>query len=177
MTILAKVYSDEEIERLSINPHVNHVSRHRLSLTLDFKQYMYDIWVQRPVASTIRKLLLENGFDTRELGKDFYKNISNAFRHWGRPQRVHGPAYNAENVKSPMSSKKLEANTINDSAVWLHSDEASSGHGTSRDTLIQSGKFVRKGESIEFAPDYVSALFATYPEITIYGALSCKTAN
>ena len=172
MTILAKVYSDEEIERLSNNPHVNHVSRHRLSLTLDFKQYMYDIWVERPVASTIKKLLLENGFDTRELGKDFYKNISNAFRHWGRPQRVHGPAYNAVNVKSPMVSKKLEADTINGSVVWSHSDESYSGHGTDPDTYIRSGKFVRKGESIELSPDYVSALFASYPETTIYEALS-----
>ena len=71
-----------------------------------------------------------------------------------------------------MFSKKPEADTINDSVVWSHSDESYSGHGTAQDTLIQSGKFVRKGESIEFSPDYVSALFASYPETAIYEALS-----
>lgn len=99
VTILAKVYSDEEIERLSKNPCVYYVCRNRLSLTLEFKQQMYDIWVQKPVASTIRKLLLENGFDTHEIGKEFYKNISKAFKYFGRPQRNRDPAYNAENVK------------------------------------------------------------------------------
>ena len=76
---MAKVYSDEEIERLSINPHVNHVSRHRLSLTLDFKQYMYDIWVQRPVASTIRKLLWKTALIPVSLERIFIKTFPKSF--------------------------------------------------------------------------------------------------
>ena len=52
VSILAKEYSDKEIEKPRKNPYVYHVSRHRLSLTLDFRNYMYDVWLQNPVPST-----------------------------------------------------------------------------------------------------------------------------
>lgn len=172
VTILAKVYSDDEIEKLSKNPCVNHVSRHKLSLKLDFKQKMYDIWLQRPVPSTIRQVLLENGFDTHELGKDFYKNISNAFRHWGRPQRVHDPAYNAENVKfHSVTESQEEAKEVHPDDRFC-SDELATGQTPGYNALIQSGKFIMDGEKINIAPDYAAVLFSAYPQISIYEALS-----
>lgn len=174
VTILAKVYSDEEIERLSKNPCVNHVSRHRLSLKLTFKQQMYDVWLQNPAPSTIRKLLLENGFDTHELGKDFYKNISKAFKHWGRPQRVHGPAYNAENVRSNAAQEVTVQETEAGAGTGecQCTDKPDMGHAHSRDDLIRSGKFEMHGDSLNITPDYAAFLFSSYPRISVYEALS-----
>ena len=172
VTILAKVYSDEEIERLSKNPCVYYVCRNKLSLTLEFKQQMYDIWVQKPVASTIRKLLLENGFDTRELGKTYYKNISKAFKNWGRPQRVHEPAYSAENVKFHVTPEDKDASDGNLQDKHPDSDEVVRERMPGNDALIQSGKFVMDGEAIRFTPDYAAELFSSYPQISVYEALS-----
>ena len=170
--ILAKIYSDEEIERLSENPCVNYVCRNKLSLKLEFKQQMYDIWVQKPVASTIKNLLQKNGFDTRELGKDFYKNISKAFKYYGRPKSNHDPASNAENVKfhavleMPEEDKKVLPDCCPDF------DKPGIGRITVNDALVHSGKFVMDGETINITPDYVSVLFSSYPQTSVYEALS-----
>ena len=172
VTILAKIYSDEEIERLSKNPCVNYVCRNRLSLTLEFKQQMYDVWVQKPGASTIRKLLLENGFDTHEIGIDFYKNLARAFRYFGRPQRNRDPSYNAENVKfhsEPKMPGEAEGAYTDNGPV---SDEPVKECLPGQNALIQSGKFIMDGEKINIAPDYAAVLFSSYPQISIYEALS-----
>lgn len=172
VTILAKVYSDEEIEKLSKNPYVLQASRHKLSLTLDFRNYMYDVWLQNPVPSTIRKILLESGFDTHEIGKDFYKNISNAFRRRGRPKAAYGLSNNAESAGKPVVSEKQEAEEIHTSETNPFSNETHSVQEPVLDTLIQSGKFITKDGTIDFTPGYVAELFASYPEISVIEALS-----
>ncbi len=169
---MAKVYSDEEIERLSKNPCVYYVCRNKLSLKLEFKQQMYDIWVQKPVASTIRKLLLENGFDTRALGTDYYKNISKAFKYWGRPQRVYDPAYSTENVKFHALSENQDASGGSLQDKRKDSDEPVREQISGDDVLVRSGKFVMEGKKIKIAPDYAAVLFSSYPHISVYEALS-----
>ena len=170
VTILAKIYSDEEIERLSKNPCVYYVCRNRLSLTLEFRQQMYDVWLQKPAPSTIRKLLLENGFNPNELGKDFYKSISRTFKDYGRPQRVKEPSYKDENVKYHTVPEKQEKKGAADNRP--DSEEPERGQATGRDSLIRSGKLIMDGKKISIAPDYVTALFSSYPEISVCEALS-----
>lgn len=172
VTILAKIYSDEEIEKLSKNPYVYHVSRHMLCLTLDFRNYMYDIWLQKPVASTIRRILLENGFDTHELGKEFYKSISKTFKSCGRPKRKYRSLYNAESTGKPAVSEKQETEENHSLETSPFSNETHSVQEPVQDVLIRSGKFIAKDETIDFAPGYVSELFGSYPEVSVIDALS-----
>ena len=41
-------------------------------LTLEFRQKLYDKWVKVPRIGTIRKILNDNGVDTRITGKNSY---------------------------------------------------------------------------------------------------------
>ena len=172
VSILAKEYSDKEIEKLRKNPYVYHVSRHRLSLTLDFRNYMYDVWLQNPVPSTIRRILLENGFDTHELGKDFYKSISNTFRSRGRPKRTYGSPGNAESegISAVYEMQNAEENPASETNSF--SNGTHKVQETVQDALIQSGKFITKEGTIDFSPSYIAELFASYPEISVIDALS-----
>lgn len=174
VTIMARIYSDEEIERLSRNPYVSHVSRQRMSLTLDFRQYMYDRWIQNPVPSTIKNLLLQNGFESRDIGTDFYKNIATAFKRSGRPRWTYGPAYNTEITTRPAPAEKQEAGTIGKSPLPALPNEGNSEREAIRNSLIRSGRFVANGPATEFSPGYAATLFSTYPQSSLYEALSAE---
>lgn len=67
---MKKTYTEQEIKILSENPNVKYVRRNRLVLTLEFRQKLYDEWAKAPVIGTIRKVLNENGVDTRMTGKN-----------------------------------------------------------------------------------------------------------
>lgn len=69
---MAKVYTEQEIQILSKNPNVKYVRRNRLGLTLEFRQKLYDEWVKVPRIGIIRKVLNENGVDTRMTGKKIF---------------------------------------------------------------------------------------------------------
>lgn len=93
---MAKIYTDEEIRRLSQNPCVFYVCRHQMSLTLEFRQMAYDEWLKKPTCSTVKKLLEANGFDIRDLGKDFCLSLSSSFRRRGRPKYSRMPGSDSE---------------------------------------------------------------------------------
>lgn len=63
----AKVYSEGEMEALRKNPNVYEVQEHRLLLTLEFRQQVYEEWIQEPKRATVRRMLERNGFDTQRL--------------------------------------------------------------------------------------------------------------
>ena len=95
---MAKIYSDDEIQRLSENQCVLRVSRRQLVLTLEFRQAIYDKWVISPTLSTIRSMLEANGFNMADIGKNFVGNMRNNFKEYGRPKRSRGSAHDAEGV-------------------------------------------------------------------------------
>lgn len=84
---MGKVYSDEEIATLGRNPNVSEVARGHLSLTLSFRQQVYDAWLKEPIPSTIKRCLEDAGIDPRITGKDFYCNLGRVFKKSGRPSR------------------------------------------------------------------------------------------
>ena len=144
---MTKIYSDEEIEQLSENPCVLHVSRHQMSLTLEFRQTIYDEWVLSPTYSTIKTVLEANGFHTVELGSNFVRNIGTTFKRSGRPKFARSPQYNAEAVvygnsceQSPMVSSSVKKTNDDPKQVW--------------EALISTGKFIRSGRGIWFEPDF-----------------------
>ncbi|MBR2528919.1 MAG: IS3 family transposase [Blautia sp.] len=71
-----------------------------------------------------------------------------------------------------MVSEKQEAEENHTSEIIPFSNETHSVQEPVLDTLIQSGKFITKDGTIDFAPGYVAELFASYPEISVIEALS-----
>ena len=161
---MTKIYSDEEIERLSKNPCVLHVSRHQMSLTLEFRQSLYDKWVMSPTYSTIKASLEANGFNTSELGANFVRNIGTTFKRSGRPKFVRSPQYDAEATaygksceNRPMVSSSTKKDPDGNKKIW--------------DDLVNTGKFVRSGRGIWFTSDFEKLLRKAYPEKSIQQSL------
>lgn len=175
VTILAKkIYSDEEIGRLRNNPFVLYVSRHRLSLKLDFKQKLYDEWLINPLPLTLERLLEDNGFDVRELGSVYCQNMSKAFKKWGRPQRAYGASVGSE-IENPYlpehERKPVEENTLRDIPV-LNGQDKDKKQISDRDVLIQSGKFILEGNTIYFTQDYCKELYSRYPQKSVLDSIA-----
>ena len=157
---MAKIYTDGEIDRLSKNPCVLHVSRNQMSLTLEFRQTIYDEWVKSPTYSTVKTVLESNGFNTRELDANFVRNIGTVFKRSGRPKHSKSPRYDAEATvygssckKAPMVSSSRKGDMGNQKQIW--------------EALVNTGKFIRSGRGIRFAPDFEKCLRETYPEKSI----------
>ena len=160
---MAKIYTDEEIEQLSKHPYVSNVSRHQLSLTLEFKQLLYEEWLKAPLASTVKKMLENNGFDTKSLGADFYKNLSKVFRDYGKPAR-------SIVFKGGRFSEQSSGATAQDNASLPEHCCNEAEKGIPSDThleLIQSGKFTASENGISFTPEFEKTLFEFYPETSI----------
>ncbi len=69
---MKKTYTEQEIKILSENSNVKYVRRNILVLTLEFRHKLYDELVKAPRIGTIRKILNENGVDTRMTGKNSF---------------------------------------------------------------------------------------------------------
>lgn len=158
---MAKIYSDEEIEQLSRNPHVLHVSRNQLSLALPYRQRLYDGWIQNPVPSTIRRMLEQDGFDTKSLGANFYKNIGTVFKKCGRPKRMKSPAYNAEGTAYGAAYGEMQEPSP------PSPKDSGDGRCPECSSLLDTGKFIRSGSGIWFSPDFEDELFSAYPDVAV----------
>ena len=86
MRKMKKHYSEEEQKALRTNPHVLEVREDRMSLTIEFRQQIYEKWLDSPFVSTIKIMLEDNGFNTRSLGENFVKCINHVFKRGGKPQ-------------------------------------------------------------------------------------------
>lgn len=161
---MAKIYSDEEIEQLSKNPCVLHVSRHQMSLTLEFRQVIYEEWVISPTYSTIKRVLEANGFNTAELGANFVRNIGTVFNRAGKPKFARSPRYDAE---ATAYGKSCEASPMVSSSV----KNTMKDQKQIREALVSTGKFIRSGRGIWFAPDFEKNLREAYPEKSIKQSL------
>ena len=151
---MVKTYTDDEIRKYSQHPLVLQVTRKRLSLTLEFRQRIYDTWILHPCATTVRTILEENGFDTKAIGRDFYNNIVKGFKRNGRPTRE----YWSRNV-----SEDDRAETSSANAVEIR--ETHSAH--SKEDLVNTGKFTFSGRGVCFTQEFEAELFSRYPECSI----------
>ena len=157
---MAKVYTDEEMQVYSKNPNVLFICRNRLSLTLEFRRKLYDAWLEVPSASTIRKILIANGFDISSIGQDFYKDIAKGFKRSGPPKFSQLPSVGDDDVVFGINYNK---GTCFSSTSYISPVEVKDNHNQ----LLESGRFVLSGSDIWFSPEFEKELFATYPDITI----------
>lgn len=145
---MKKVYSDQEIKILSDNPNVKYVRRNRLVLTFEFRLKLYDEWVKDPKISTIKKVLNENGIDSRITGKDFEHTLNNNFKH-NKP-------FKASNSKFGVSINSFKTNKNDD------------------EYLLSTGVFVKGCNGITFSNEFINEVSLTYPNVSIEDKLKEK---
>ena len=168
---MGKIYSDEEMEMYSKNPKVLYISRRHLSLTLTFRKELYKAWLKDPFPSTIKKILIANGFDVDSIGKSLCKSLAWTFRHRGEPRYSYPPASNAGETKfgiayeEEMQSQKKCSKDLPPSQDLEWYDEESKR--MTKDDLIATGKFIPNGSGIWFSPAFEKELSDAYPETSI----------
>lgn len=136
-------FTDEEIASFIKNPVIFDVSRDQITLTLPFRQAIYDAWIKDPIPHTVREILRQNGIDPDRLPKLFYRNITYNFKRCGKPKQELS-------LKGSLKRTfQLEPNSVK------HSVE---------DDLVATGKFIRQERGIDFSPECARELYNTYPE-------------
>lgn len=148
---MKKMYSDQEIKLLSENPNVKYVRRNRLVLTFEFRLKLYDEWVKNPSVSTIRKVLNENGINTRITGKDFEHHLNLNFKH-NKPFR-------ASNSEFGVNASSFKTNKDDD------------------EYLLSTGVFVKGRNGITFSNEFINEVSLTYPDVSIEDNLKEKGIN
>ena len=148
---MKKVYSDQEIKILSNNPNVKYVRRNRLVLTFEFRQKLYDEWTKDPRIGTIRKILNENGIDTRMTGQSFISHLQEHFKR-NRPS-------SASNSKFGVGVNSFRTNKDDN------------------EYLLSTGVFVKGRNGITFSDEFINEVSLTYPNVSIEDKLKEKGIN
>ena len=148
---MKKMYSDQEIKLLSENPNVKYVRRNRLVLTFEFRLKLYDEWVKNPSVSTIRKVLNENGINTRITGKDFEHHLNLNFKH-NKPFR-------ASNSEFGVNASTFKTNKEDN------------------EYLLSTDVFVKGRNGITFSNEFINEVSLTYPNVSIESKLKERGIN
>ena len=148
---MAKIYTEQEIQILSENPNVKYVRRNRLVLTFEFRQKLYDEWVKVPVIGTIRKVLNENGIDTRMTGQSFVGNLQVKFK-------LNMP-YKASNSKFGVNANSFKTNKEDN------------------EYLLSTDVFVKGRNGITFSNEFINEVSLTYPNVSIESKLKERGIN
>ena len=138
---MAKIYTEQEIQILSKNPNVKYVRRNRLVLTFEFRLKLYDEWVKTPKISTVRKVLNENGINTRMTGRGFISSLHEKFKR-NRPSR-------ASNTTFGVNASSFKTNKDDD------------------EFLLSTGVFAKGRNGITFSNEFINEVSLTYPNVSI----------
>ena len=149
---MGKIYTKQEIELLSKNPNVKYVRSNRLVLTLEFRQKIYDEWINNPNIGTIRKSLFDNGINPAITGRAFIRDLQKNFKRHNRPT-------GASNNNFGVGYNTFRTNK-NDNEY-----------------LLSTGVFVKSHNGITFSSDFIDEVSLTYPNISIEDKLKEKGIN
>lgn len=144
----AKRYSAEEMEALRKNPNVLEVLENRMSLTIEFRQQVYEAWVLKPERSTVRRMLEINGFDTQQIGQNFTQSVESVFKRGGRP-------------KYSRAAPEIQAGWSK--TVYMPTKTV--------DELLECGRFVWDINRLILHPDFEAELYRNYPKQSIEDGL------
>lgn len=149
---MGKIYTKQEIELLSKNPNVKYVRSNRLVLTLEFRQKIYDEWINNPNIGTIRKSLFDNGINPAITGRAFIRDLQKNFKRHNRPT-------GASNNNFGVGYNTFRTNK-NDNEY-----------------LLSTGVFVKSHNGISFSSEFIDEVSLTYPNISIEDKLKEKNIN
>ena len=144
-----KVFTKDEIAVLSANPNVKNCRENRLTLTYEFRLKLYEEWVKKPGIVTIRRIMNENGIDTRLTGCQLTSTLNSKFKKFGKPSRGTNKAFgvNANSFRTNMNDNEF---------------------------LLSTGVFVKERKGIKFSDDFISEVSLTFPDISIEDKLKEK---
>ena len=135
-------YTEKEIERLRSNPNVRYIDEKRLSLTLEFRLKLYDVWEKEKTIAAIRRILDKEGILTAGNRNTMPKRMKENFEKYGRPK-------NGDPSRSRVGSSKDKRQREQE------------------DVLLQTGKFIRRGRGIAFSPEFIEELRTAYPKKSV----------
>ena len=143
----AQHFTEEQIEKFRSDPNVRYVDDHTLRFKYEFRVLLYEVW-EKEKRQGIKKVLVENGYDLKELGNCYIGSLCKSFSRKGRPT-------------SAKNNHSLGEVNI------YHTNPADNQY------LISTGKFVRgrNGKGIAFSEDFKQELFAAYPKQSIEDGL------
>ena len=139
----AQHFSEEQIKKFRNDPNVRYIDDHTLRFKYEFRVLLYEAW-EKEKRQGIKKTLIENGYDLKELGWTYIDSLCTTFRRKGHPS-------NAKDIRGVGGISYYRINPEDN------------------EYLINSGKFVpgRNGKGITFSEDFKNELYAAYPKQSI----------
>lgn len=141
-TIMAKVFSQEEIDILSKSPYIKNIRVNRITFTYEFRLILWENWVTNPSVPTIINTASQYGLDTSLIGYKVFNHINGKFKINGKPSR-------GKNKVFGVNSHHFKTNERDNSY------------------LISTGKFIKGRKGIAFHPDFINEIYHEYPNKSI----------
>ena len=135
-SLTGHTYSPEDIERIKKQPGVVDVTPDMITFDLEFKQRLYDEWVQSPCVDTLRRVFQERGFDLEAISEKVLFRFNSHFRTYGRPYRE---AYR----------------------MFDKHDGKGIPHKT-KDELVEEGILLRRSNGHRITPEYMALIKGAY---------------
>ena len=139
-------FTEEQIRRFQNDPNVRYVDDHTLRFKFEFRVLLYEAW-KTDKRQGVKRRLIENGYDLKELGKTLISSLCKNFKQRGRPQ-------NARSNLPVCSHKSFRTNPEDN------------------EYLLSTGKFIEKNQGITFSTDFANELFHKYPGQSIKDGLT-----
>lgn len=138
-----KYYSNEQIERLSLDKRIKHIDQYSIRFTLEYRLSIYERISDNICTASVRQTLIEDGFNREDIqsGKEFCSNLANNLK-----------------TRKPCGAKNK---------VFTVLDGSRGPDASYHSFLLESGKFVKKPKGITFTEEYKSAIYHTYPQISV----------
>lgn len=137
----AKHFTEEQIKKFRNDPNVRHVDDHTIRFIYEFRLRLYEAW-ETDKRQGVKRILTENGYDLKELGRSLISSLCDTFKRKGWPQ----------NAKYDLPVGSVQSFRINPE---------------DNEYLLSTGKFVKARNGITFNEDFVNELFHKYPEQSI----------
>lgn len=136
-------YSNEQIKRLSKDIRIKHIDKHSIRFTLEYRLSIYERINDNICVATVRQILLDDGFDLMDLksNRDFLKDMAKNLK-----------------LRKPCGAKNK---------VFSISDKSNASDPSYSQFLLESGKFIKKGNGISFSEEYKSKIYHSYPETSV----------
>ena len=129
----AKHLTEEQINKFRNDPNVRYVDDHTIRFKYEFRLKLYEAW-ETDKRAGIKRVLVENGYDLKELGKNHIDHLYETFKRNGRPQ----------NAKSNLPVGSIQSFRTNPE---------------DNEYLLSTCKFVKKNKGITFSTDFANELF------------------
>ena len=141
----AKHFTEEQIQKFKADPNVRYVDDHTIRFIYEFRIKLYEAWEQEK-RQGVKRVLTENGYSLKELGRRVIDTLCGMFKERGRP------TYAKSNLPVGVRS-------------YHRIDSANNEY------LLSTGMFVKSkyGKGITFSDEFRNQLFKAYPEQMAFG--------